>query len=414
MSTPRAAGPTSFWNDMPFYFAIGIFSLDSVANHFSKLPVFVGLMPAAIILLVLAIPSGKAKIRLLMLGAFLCTSFVLHSAESGFSKDNLTDSLYVMLFVSSIFYSRFINVSLTCIKLCTMVMMGLFLPTFFGFNNHMDADEIFNSGSTDLEFLRVYNQGFFRYPHLASYLLTYGSLFWFYLGVKKKSLVSMGVAAGFFLAMIYAGSRTPVVVILLGFVLAKLKLNAGSFALVACFVGGTIFMFMEIDTLLSMTHGTILYQYLSFVKTASSDASRLSRIMIWGNWLQGMAEMDLAGYLFGKGFAASIVYNFQNIGTPIWFHNDFLSFAFSYGVPFFCIMLYIYFQMWRDAYRSNSDMAKLVFYFMALSAFLNGFYKYMPVFLLVIYSLVLRTSGTGVGDPVADVPKDPKYNALPG
>jgi len=103
-------------------------------------------------------------------------------------------------------------------------------------------------------------------------------------------------------------------------------------------------------------------------------------------------EFSWYNYLTGKSFEQSQLANLHNISFKEWFHNDFLSVAFSYG--FLCLILYV--GLWVIVYRHYSTFIRrnvfiFAFYFAALfSAFFNGFYYYFPVILLFLFFVMIN------------------------
>ena len=161
-----------------------------------------------------------------------------------------------------------------------------------------------------------------------------------------------------------------------------------------CFLGLIILLvviFVNIDWVLSITEGSILFQYLTLFKTIVSNFSRLSRVIIWSSWFQEMGTFSIIDLFIGKGFTNSIQANLENVGTPIWFHNDFLSIIYSYGI--LPVIFYIY--LFIRIYQTNKEKIKSnLFIFAAflstfLSGFFNGFYYYFPILLMyVFYSII--------------------------
>lgn len=382
----------SFSRDLPLYIAVVSFCIDSVTNFYIKVPVFVVSIPILIIFQILSLPFDVPRLRVIGASALVILSLLFSVVTYGPAQDNFSDALYIVFFVSSFYYAKYVPVSYGCLYACTFAMLALFVPTFFGFNNYMNIDDVFSSGSVDLEFYRVYNQGFFRLPHLAAYLLTYAGLWWLYCGIERRRIIYVAVSGLFMGAMIYAGSRTPIVVLVAAFILSRVRFRVASTIVAVTCVLIVAMLFLNIDDVLYYTYGTIFYQYATFIKTFSTDFDRLSRVIIWSNWITAMSEANFGEWLFGHGIAASFDYNLATIGASIWFHNDFLSILYSYGVPVFLLVSYLYLVLIRDSYRSSSRTAVVIGYFISLAAVVNGLYKYFPLFLMVIMYTIIRAS----------------------
>ncbi len=146
------------------------------------------------------------------------------------------------------------------------------------------------------------------------------------------------------------------------------------------------------DYLLQLTKDTVYYQYFSFFKTSTANITRLSRYRLAYSWWIEIREFGFLDFVIGKSYMNSMVANTKNLGLDVWFHNDFLSISYTYGI--LGILLYIWFFV--KIYRDNKSLIKqnifiFVFYFsMIFTAILNGYYYYFPVFLLYIFFLMIK------------------------
>lgn len=88
----------------------------------------------------------------------------------------------------------------------------------------------------------------------------------------------------------------------------------------------------------------------------------------------------------------SILANAENINWADWFHNDFLSVAYTYGL----VGLVLYAGLFYKIFTDNKALIKnnlflFTFYFsMLFSAIINGFYYYYPIFLMFLFVLMLK------------------------
>lgn len=381
----------SLWRVFPFYFVVGAFIADSVVNFFARIPLFVAAMPVGLLLVLLTVPSSRAQTMLASAIALAVASFAFVAIRYGFQVDNFTDLIFFIFYFGCFYYARYVPVSENRISICTLFLMAMFLPTFVGINSgdYMSAADAF-SAKADIEFIRVYHPGLYRLPHLAAYMLALSSFWWLFLGMKYKRPSFYFVSALAFASMLYAGVRTPLVGVVLAFVLTKIRARPASAAALIMTAVGIVFMLVFIDDLLQLTFGTPFYQYLTFIKTAVSNSDRLSRVLIWTNWGRAMTEFGVVDYMFGRGMAEAIQYNLLYLGIPIWFHNDFLSFIFCYGIFPSLFVIFLVTKTLIDSYTAKSQFAVFLTYYIILSAIFNGFYKYVPVIGLVMVYAVCR------------------------
>ena len=88
------------------------------------------------------------------------------------------------------------------------------------------------------------------------------------------------------------------------------------------------------------------------------------------------------------------VANQKNVSNSIWFHNDFLSIFYSYGI----LPLIIYINLFVNIYKKHKKIIRSnIFIFLTfsgfwLSAFFNGFYYYYTVILLYLFYTMIYES----------------------
>jgi len=192
------------------------------------------------------------------------------------------------------------------------------------------------------------------------------------------------------------GSRTPIVVIVIGLFLYYFKLKFLKYLILLISLGVLIIVYL--DNLLILFSNSIIYQYLTILKTISSNFGRLSRIIIWKSWWSEIQTFSFFDFIFGRGFNSSLVANLKNTSSSIWFHNDFLSIFYSYGAFPFLLYIFLFVGIYQ---KHKSIIKKNIFIFLAfssffLAAFFNGFYYYFTILLLYIfYSMIYEQNEVG-------------------
>lgn len=375
-------------HDVTLYASCLVFALDSIANYYFSIPVFVASTPLLTILALSCVRDRQRLLLTLIAIVLLISTFLINSARFGLSQDNVSDALFLILTFAYISAASSGSASRSAISTVTILFGLLFIPAFLGINNNFGNDDALSSGSTDIEYLRAYRQGLYRLPHLAAYLLSFGAMWWFMRWeADKKRITYAVVSAGFLLTCLYTGSRTPVFIFVIGFLLSFMELSIKKVAMLLIAICVLALAVTKIDDILQLTEGTFFYQYPSAVKTALTNFERLSRFMIWSSWYEAMGSFRLEDYAFGRSFAQSLEYNRIHLGNAIWFHNDFLSIIYSYGVPVFLIYAWMLIGATRKlAKGSFTRGSTMLVTFILGSGFINGFYKYLPVVFLLTLS----------------------------
>lgn len=371
-------------HDVFLYAACLAFSLDAVANYFASAPIFVGAIPALAVTALLAIRKQRVLLLTILSIMLVVGSFLFNVARFGLNVDNISDVLFLVLLLATLGASISGSPSRRALTLSSILFAALFIPAFFGVNNNFGNTDALTSGSTDIEFLRAYNQGLYRLPHLAAYMLAFGAMWWFMLWERDRKALYAVFSLGFAVMCLYTGSRTPVFLFILGFAASFFSLSYKKIFVLALLIAAIFVSAANIDSILAATEGTFLYQYPSAVKTALTNFDRLSRVMIWTSWFSAIQEFGFTDYLFGRSFAQSLEYNRIHMGLEIWFHNDFLSAIYSYGVPAFMAYTTFLTAAILQLLRGGVTKGKIVFAtFIVMSGFVNGFYKYLPAAFLL-------------------------------
>jgi len=380
-----------------FLLNILVFSLDSVLNYFYDFPVFVvSLMFYFVVLIVPGFFSFKKYHSFLIIILFFSLSFIFNTFRDGFYKESLSDFLFIISFFGSFYlYSDTIsfknNNKLILFFLLTTLL--LFSGTYLGFDQNKWGNTI-GLKTDDIEFSRSYRQGFFRKAHIASYFFTFTLLYFMnrLKSLKANKLTYIVTIVPLTYVIFITGSRTPIVVIFLGLILFYFKIKYLKYLII--FVVLSVGLIIFIDEALVLFSDTIIYQYITIIKTIFSNFERLSRIIIWASWWSEVKTFNLIDFVFGRGFNASTVANQKNVSNSIWFHNDFLSIFYSYGI----LPLIIYINLFVNIYKKHKKIIRSnIFIFLTfsgfwLSAFFNGFYYYYTVILLYLFYTMIYES----------------------
>lgn len=369
------------------------FSLDSVVNYFLPVPIYVSF--TLILFGIFLLPGFLPKehyYKFLGVVLFFGFPFLINCLKVGLSKESLSDLLYIFIFYGSFFlYSNssqqrnFEYIKPKFVFLFCLLCVLLFVPTFFGLTERstMEFD------TADIEYRRSYRQGFFRIAHIASYFFAILLLF---IICNRKNKIFGKLAISFFLLffLFLTGSRTALVVLMLGIFMYFFRRK---FIVVSIVIGvSTYFLTKNIDSLLNISNDTIFFQYISFFKTATSNFERLSRIIIWNSWWLEVKNFGLNDFLWGRGFSESFNANERNIYNRIWFHNDFLSIFYSYGLLPTILYVWLFFYIFS---KNKVQISSSLYLYMAFASFwlsgiFNGFYYYYPSILLYIFYAMIK------------------------
>lgn len=372
------------------------FALDAIINYFYEIPVYVTSL--IIFVCVLVIPgffSTKHYLSFLVVFSIFFIPFTFNVIKTGLNKESISDLLYIISFFGAFYLFSDIrgsaNTEKKLINIFCVICLGLFLVTFIGFDQNLWGNTL-DVETKDIEYSRAYRQGFFRKAHIASYFFTYLALYYTHkLKLQnapwyKYLLIGLPLLS----IILLTGSRTPIVVISLSALLFYFRIKYIKFMipLISVIVG----LFVFIDQLLVAFNHTIFYQYLSVIKTLTSNFERLSRVIIWSSWWQEVKTFSVIEILFGRGFHSSLEANFNNLSIRIWFHNDFLSIVYSYGI----LPLLAYVTLFVMIYKKHKDIIKsdmllfIAFSSFWLSAFFNGFYYYYTILILYLFYAMIR------------------------
>ncbi len=380
-----------------FFVYVFVFVLDSVVNYFYNIPLFViSLIFLFCSFLIPGFFSIKKYQSFLIVVLFFTVSLILNFLRYGFYKESLSDYLFIISFFGAFYFYGYgksaesITSNKKLINFFLIISLLLFLSTYLGFDQNLWGNTM-GYETTDIEFSRSYRQGFFRKAHIASYFFMFLLLYFLnkYKTYGASSLRYIITVLPLATIILLTGSRTPIVVMILGLAMYYFKVKFLKFLIPLATLGTLVIIY--IDKVLIVFSNTIIYQYLTVVKTILSNFSRLSRVIIWSSWWKEIKTFNLIDVLFGRGFNSSIEANLKNTFNSIWFHNDFLSISYSYGI----IPLILYFILFINIYKRHKVIIKSnIFIFLAfssfwLSAFFNGFYYYYPILLLYLFYMMI-------------------------
>ena len=241
-----------------------------------------------------------------------------------------------------------------------------------------------------LEALRIYHIGLFRLPHVASYFFGFLFLFFAYQYQKNKDIVFILLLVVSLGMCIYSGSRAILVAFMISVII--FLFNRKHIVYLALLLTALLILIVSNEYLLQLTRDTIFFQYFAFIKTSFENFSRLSRYRIWYSWWIEVREFNFLNFMIGKSYMNALYANSENLNYKVWFHNDFLNIFFSFGS--WGTALYIWF--FTKIYRDNSIYIRqnifiFIFYVsMIITAVINGFYYYFPVFLLYLFLLMIK------------------------
>ncbi|MCF6341569.1 MAG: hypothetical protein L3J31_02025 [Bacteroidales bacterium] len=431
-----------------FWLFLASFVLDRVVNFFVHFPFFVGVALLLFPLLFLVTQYRNPEKRKLNLLVFsFLTITILSSIVFLFGVKNISDLLFILLFFTVYFYYRHnINrLKISNIFLFLGISLILFSFTFaridsgainvteysssFNWITYYDEKSndvsekkpIVQSGEKQvnqsdkkpeekkavakkrtklrwkknaldsIEAVRVYHNGLFRIPHVASYFFGFLFLFFAHQYQKKKKMLFMVLLAVSLAFCIYTGSRA----ILAAFVLSMILFLFNRKHIVYLSLLLVVFWVLVFANkyFLQLSRDTFFYQYFAFIETSIENFTRLSRYRLWFSWWVEVRKFGVWELLIGKSYMNAVYANADNLDYKVWFHNDFLNIFYTFGT--WCTLLYIWFFI--KIYRDNKNYIRqnifiFIFYCsMVITAIINGFYYYFPVFLLYMFFFMIKS-----------------------
>jgi len=398
-----------------------VFFLDSLINHFTDFPLFVLFMIVALPVMWLFLwVSGHKPVFLIIFISLFVIMVIINNLIYAYGKKNISDLLFILLFATSFYYYRFFHkkIPLLTVSGFLLVSIIMIIPEFVDKNHKQSRprrnieNKTVKSAIQEPDRVISYDKknklnriekrvnpvaGFFRVPHIAAYFFGFLSIFYAFLFSKRRKWFYLAISLLTASFVICSGIRSIVFAILLSLFLYLYLQRKIIFSLVS--TGFVILVILFRSHLFLLLKKTWIKPYLALLVTLFDNTDRQSRILLWKSWFLEIYEFSWYNYLAGRTFKASRKANMQNIGYKEWFHNDFLSIAFSYG--FLCLILYV--GLWIIIYRNYSKVIRsnifiFVFYFSGLfAAFFNGFYYYFPVILLFLFFVMINVE---INNPV--------------
>ncbi len=394
-------------------FAIAFF-LDSVINYYYDFPLFVLFIMLALPVMWLSLwVSDHKPVFLLIFVSGFGLSVLVNSLFYPFGKKNISDLLFILLFATSFYYYHFFHkkISLTVVNVFLLVATIMIIPEFTEKSANHKSSSRPKTGSiakqkaekpkktitydknnklNRIEKRKNALKGFYRVPHIAAYFFGFLSLLYSFIYFKNKKLIYLVLSLSAAAFVVVSGIRSIVFAILLSF-LIYFFLHRKSLILMVLAGLGTLIVLFRFQ-LYYIIKKTFLKPYLALLVTLFDNTDRQSRLLLWKSWWLEIKNFDWNNFLLGKSFKASRKANWQNIGYKEWFHNDFLSVAFTYG--FLCFLIFV--GLWVIIWRYYSKFIKgnifiFVFYFSSIFvSIFNGYYYYFPVILLFMFFLMIN------------------------
>ncbi len=347
---------------------------------------------------------------------------VINSIVFLFGIKNISDFLFIGLFITIYFYykNNINHLNISNVYLFLVIILFLFSFTFFNINSNSignteyttlfnwDFSSLVNSDQIEeitpenenikwesnpmdiLEYLRVYHNGLFRLPHVASYFFGFLVLFFAYQYQTKKKVFCISMLIISLALCIYTGSRAVLVAFLLSIIIFLFKRKYIIYF--TLLISVLLLLAISNEYILQLTKDTVFYQYFALVQTTVENFTRLSRFRLWYSWWLEVREFGFWDFMIGKSYVNALAANARNLSYKVWFHNDFLNIFYTYGI--WCTLLYIWFfvKIYRDNKNYiNHNIFIFIFYSsMVIIAIINGFYYYFPVFLLYLFFFMIK------------------------
>jgi hypothetical protein len=232
-------------------------------------------------------------------------------------------------------------------------------------------------------------------------MLAFSGLWWAYVATYSRKKLHWMAAALFLVFTLYTGSRTPVIVMGATYLVANIRLRMREMLIITAIVILAALFFVYMTEILNALFGSFLYQYVSLFETMHDNFDRLSRVIIWNSWFSAISSFNAVDLFVGRNFSSSFDFNAREIGLYIWFHNDFFSAFYSYGVLILIACAVPHLLTIRRAVKvgASSRLLSMLGFFIVTAAFVNGFYKYLPVvFFVLLFSDEVNVAAYARGD----------------
>lgn len=392
-----------------FLVTLFMFLADNIANFLGDVPVFAAYSLLLLPLLWFQLWTDEKLNRFIKVSAVIFIStFLVTNLMYGFNKRNISDLVYILLFITSYYYYDLHRHKIKpgVVHIFLIVVLLLFSFAFAGVNSMSfnqnkkikDGIEFDSSKKIThdrdaldiLEYNRDYNYGLFRIPHVATYFLGFLALFYGFIFLKKRQWYWLTMSILLFILMIFTGVRTFAAAILLA--LAIYFIRRKTIWIFLSLLIAALLLILFRFKIYFITQDTILEPFTSLVITIVDNFDRLSRALIWKSWLLEMQQFGFIDFLTGKSFYESVMANLENLHRPLWFHSDFFSIVFSYGILALAMYAVFFVKMFRRyAPELRSGIFPYLFFFtMLFASFINGMYYYFPVLILFMFFAIIN------------------------
>jgi hypothetical protein len=237
---------------------------------------------------------------------------------------------------------------------------------------------------------REYNNGFFRVPHVANYFLGLLTLFLGYRLFNQRKWLDAILFVTALSLMVYTGVRTFIIAFALASVIFLLRKKTKYVALGLIVMAALIIIFRyELHHLLG---DNIIGSYSFMLINLIDNPEGVTRFAMIKSWWHELPEFSFWELMFGKGFTHSVVFNTRQNNLETWFHNDYTSISYAYGLlgTLAYIGLYAFiFVRFRKIIRANYF---IFVYFLSIifMAAITGFYFFYPALLMFPFVLMVN------------------------
>ncbi len=399
--------------NLVFLVSLAFFLSDSIINYFVHIPVFVAYLMLLLPLLWLELWLNGRKNTLLVVFVLLFVfPFIINSFLYPFHRTNISDLVFILTLPTSYFYYKkhFSELKITRVHVFLTVVVLMFSFTFLDLNSvkvkrsaEIKRDYPITGARTVkepkselnyLESFRQYRRGLFRIPHIGAYFLGFLTLFYGFVYQRKRNLLYALIAFGMVVLMIYSGVRAFIGAALLALIIAFIRKKSLIY-LSGIAVAVLLLLLFRVEIYL-LTANTILRPFTATLITLVDNFEKISRFLIWRSWWVEFSQFELYQLLIGKSYFSSILANLANLHLGDWFHNDFLSIIYAYGIPAFGVYCFLFVRIYLDyAQQINGNFIIGVFFWcMPILAMLNGLYYYFPIVFMFVFLAMISNMKT--------------------
>ncbi len=401
------------------FFLISFFIDRILFSFFINFPFFV--VSALLIFPFLFIATQNKspdKYRLYILIFSFTAITILNSIIYEFGVKNISDLLFIILFITIYFYYKENIVHLKISNVYVLLIISIFLFSFTFFNINADSSKsrialyssyfsksiptINNTTQTDVNNkkdivsvdkfkpFKVRHAGLFRRTHMASYFFGFLFLFFSYQYQRKKRVIDAILLIASLGFCFYTGIRsmpTAFFISILIFLFRKKYIYYFATML-------TVFVLLIIsnDYFLELTKNTFLYQYFYIIHSGTENFTDLARFRLYQSWWTEVSQFGFWNFIIGKSYMSALIANNTNYGSGIWFHNDILNIFYTYGSWGAILYIWLFTKIYRDnRILIRQNIFIFIFYSsMVITSLINGFYYYFPVLLLYPFFLMIK------------------------